>query len=938
MASIDPAQFPHLSAEHRSVLTRMAQALGDQVALELLSASPEQQIFRLEQFENFSNAQRLEGERSAQAQMQATASLTAEMLRSAAESREALERVVSVVAGAATSLSSAAAAPQTPTSQTPRPRAVKIDAPKFDGADGDKLIHWLLAVERCAKAQLIDSNEQMVSFAISNLRGRASEWAFSTLLADECAFDTWDIFRAKITAMYQPPNNEVLLQGRFFSLRQGKLSLERYIQEMRSLCAAITISPLPESVKVPAFLNGLNSGPARQELYRRLPATMEDAIRIALVEQQSFRVSRPDWNAGRHNGAHTSHRAVTNSQRFHGPMPMDLSSAEVTCFNCGKRGHYQSKCPAPRQSAPRTGNQARDYQPPRGNHAHRASASPTTRVVQMGSLVPGALGNKAPSEMLVYSADVKGYEKKMTVLVDCGASQNFVSKSALKQSLQAYERLVHTGKREKMIECLGWRNISLGSIGEQAQSGAPPLPLMKSEDCGNISTLWIPVCAEAPESPDVDTGAQVCGSRASEPAPASDSDSTGVHASASSYHPDGAVLELRTARSRVRINRRGRRKLSARKRDSALASVAEETAASHTIAPSLDAAAASLRAFDRISDPSIDRAHVDVALRRAKRSPEANASDEVFFAEFAALHELLSTVEAIVSLEEMSLELFLTELERDQIREIVVPTAFTRSELCTSSTADESVLESDKQRRFAAQDWDAVKGSPYFDLLWEFKDVFPDKVPSALPVDRGVRHEIDLEPGSKYCVTRQWPLPREQVEAIDEFFAKRALAGHVRESKSPHSSPTFCVRKATGGWRIVHAFNKLNAATIPAQTPIPRKDVLIDSMGGSTVFSALDLMDGFYQILMRESDVPLTAVSTPSGMLWEWLVMPQGLKNAPATFNRLVTHLLRPHRAYAPSYFDDNFVHSRAEGDLSTVDVQKRHLRSVLQCLRDNSL
>ncbi|KAF1314505.1 Pol protein, partial [Globisporangium splendens] len=883
------------------------------------------------------------------------------MLRSAAESREALERVVSVVAGAATSLSSAAAAPQTPTSQTPRPRAVKIDAPKFDGADGDKLIHWLLAVERCAKAQLIDSNEQMVSFAISNLRGRASEWAFSTLLADECAFDTWDIFRAKITAMYQPPNSEVLLQGRFFSLRQGKLSLERYIQEMRSLCAAITISPLPESVKVPAFLNGLNSGPARQELYRRLPATMEDAIRIALVEQQSFRVSRPDWNAGRHNGAHTSHRAVTNSQRFHGPMPMDLSSAEVTCFNCGKRGHYQSKCPAPRQSAPRTGNQARDYQPPRGTtlievadplrqeRETEPSASPTTRVVQMGSLVPGALGNKAPSEMLVYSADVKGYEKKMTVLVDCGASQNFVSKSALKQSLQAYERLVHTGKREKMIVRLA-DGSTVHTEGVRVELSFRFCDFVCKETfvvlaMGSKYDLILGMPWLAKHQPWIDWRARTIGSST----PSSDEerrlreyfhamDVSVEHAAAgsqvaqfvrkrqkvqtwtlvrNSYHPDGAVLELRTARSRVRINRRGRRKLSARKRDSALASVAEETAASHTIAPSLNAAAASLRAFDRISDPSIDRAHVDVALRRAKRSPEANASDEVFFAEFAALHELP---------------------KRDQIREIVVPTAFTRSELCTSSTADESVLESDKQRRFAAQDWDAVKGSPYFDLLWEFKDVFPDKVPSALPVDRGVRHEIDLEPGSKYCVTRQWPLPREQVEAIDEFFAKRALAGHVRESKSPHSSPTFCVRKATGGWRIVHAFNKLNAATIPAQTPIPRKDVLIDSMGGSTVFSALDLMDGFYQILMRESDVPLTAVSTPSGMLWEWLVMPQGLKNAPATFNRLVTHLLRPHRAYAPSYFDDIFVHSRAEGDLSAVDVHKRHLRSVLQCLRDNSL
>ncbi|KAF1318872.1 Pol protein, partial [Globisporangium splendens] len=1041
MASIDPAQFPHLSAEHRSVLTRMAQALGDQVALDVLSASPEQQIFRLEQFENFSNAQRLEGERSAQAQMQATASLTAEMLRSAAESREALERVVSVVAGAATSLSSAASAPQTPASQTPRPRAVKIDAPKFDGADGDKLIHWLLAVERCAKAQLIDSNEQMVSYAISNLRGRASEWAFSTLLADECAFDTWDIFRARITAMYQPPNNEVLLQGRFFSLKQGKLSLERYIQEMRSLCAAITTSPLPESVKVPAFLNGLNSGPARQELYRRLPATMEDAIRIALVEQQSFRVSRPDWNAGRHNGAHHSHRAVTNERRFHART----LSVEVSRSKAARSSHWKSGEGLP--------NAARQPRSPRwqircGKKGKRnvsveagrstetdsiASASPTTRVVQMGSLVPGALGNKAPSEMLVYSADVKGYEKKMTVLVDCGASQNFVSKAALEQSLQAYERLVHSGKREKMIVRLAdgstvhtegvqvelsfsfcdfvcketfvvlamgsrydlilgmpwlakhqpwidWRARTIGSSTpssdeerrlrenfhamdasfEHAVAGSPAgrhaaaaspasnthavagSPARRCAEAGSpakrSTAAGSPVCAEAPESPDVDTGAQVCGSRAPEPAPASDSDSTGVHASASSYHPDGAVLELRTARSRVRINRRGRRKLSARERDSALASVAEETAASHMIAPSLNAAATSLRAFDRTSDPSIDRAHVDVALRRAKRSPEANASDEVFFAEFAALHELPSTAEAIVSLEEMSYELFLTDLERDQIREIVVPTAFTRSELCTSSTADESVLEPDKQKRFAAQDWDAVKGSPYFDLLWEFKDVFPDKVPSALPVDRGVRHEIDLEPGSKYCVTRQWPLPREQVEAIDEFFAKRALAGHVRESKSPHSSPTFCVRKATGGWRIVHAFNKLNAATIPAQTPIPRKDVLIDSMGGSTVFSALDLMDGFYQILMRESDVPLTAVSTPSGMLWEWLVMPQGLKNAPATFNRLVTHLLRPHRAYAPSYFDDIFVHSRAEGGLSVVDVHKRHLRSVLQCLRDNSL
>lgn len=58
---------------------------------------------------------------------------------------------------------------------------------------------------------------------------------------------------------------------------------------------------------------------------------------------------------------------------------------------------------------------------------------------------------------------------------------------------------------------------------------------------------------------------------------------------------------------------------------------------------------------------------------------------------------------------------------------------------------------------------------------------FPEEVPSRLPADRGIRHEIYLEPGTKYCVTRQWPLPKEQVDYIDEFFDKRAKAGHVRE-------------------------------------------------------------------------------------------------------------------------------------------------------------
>ena len=82
---------------------------------------------------------------------------------------------------------------------------------------------------------------------------------------------------------------------------------------------------------------------------------------------------------------------------------------------------------------------------------------------------------------------------------------------------------------------------------------------------------------------------------------------------------------------------------------------------------------------------------------------------------------------------------------------------------------------------------------------------------------------------------------------------------------------------------------------------------------------------------MHESDIPHTAVSTPSGMLWEWLVMPQGFSNAPATFNRLVNQLLRPLRTFEQTYFDDMFVHSRACKGQAAIEVHVEHLRQVFE-------
>ncbi|POM63967.1 Putative retroelement [Phytophthora palmivora] len=307
-----------------------------------------------------------------------------------------------------------------------------------------------------------------------------------------------------------------------------------------------------------------------------------------------------------------------------------------------------------------------------------------------------------------------------------------------------------------------------------------------------------------------------------------------------------------------------------------------------------------------------------------------------------AVHlEALSEVSALLNLEELSMKDFLAELKAGDIAEMVLLKPETSPEdLNFSSVMDEDVLEGFTKQRATRLGCEILKNpeDPVHPLVKEYSDVVSKHPPSQLQSDRGVRHEIDLVPGTKYCVTRQWPLPREYYDVIDAFFADKAKSGMVQESKSPYSTPTFCVRKPNGNWRLVHAYNKLNNATVPAQTPIPRKDVLLNNMSGCTLYSALDLVDIYYQILMRESDIPLTAVRTPSGMLWEWLVMPQGLSNAPATFNRMITQLIRPLRTFAQTYLDDIIVHSRVGDGQTAVKVHLKRLRRVFEVMRANKL
>ena len=123
-----------------------------------------------------------------------------------------------------------------------------------------------------------------------------------------------------------------------------------------------------------------------------------------------------------------------------------------------------------------------------------------------------------------------------------------------------------------------------------------------------------------------------------------------------------------------------------------------------------------------------------------------------------------------------------------------------------------------------------------------------------------------------------------------------------------------------------------SAATIKDTYPLPRIDATLDALSGSTWFSTLDLKSGYHQIILSESDRPKTAFSCGNG-LWHWRVLPFGLTNAPATFERLMETVLSGlHWQSALVYLDDIVVFGRSFTE------KLDRLREVLWRLRQANL
>ncbi|KAK8985770.1 hypothetical protein V6N11_021623 [Hibiscus sabdariffa] len=203
-------------------------------------------------------------------------------------------------------------------------------------------------------------------------------------------------------------------------------------------------------------------------------------------------------------------------------------------------------------------------------------------------------------------------------------------------------------------------------------------------------------------------------------------------------------------------------------------------------------------------------------------------------------------------------------------------------------------------------------GLPAMLVVSEFIDVFPEEL-HGLPPTREVEFGIDIQSGTNPVPITPYRMAPIELKELKKELEELQSKGFIRPSTSPWGAP-------------------LNRVTIKNKYPLPRIEDLFDQLKDASVFSKIDLQSGYYQMRVKDANVPKTSFRTRYGH-FEFLVMPFGLTNAPTSFMDLMSRIFKPYLdKFVVVFIDDILIYSRNK------DEHGEHLRIVLQTLRDHQL
>ena len=197
-------------------------------------------------------------------------------------------------------------------------------------------------------------------------------------------------------------------------------------------------------------------------------------------------------------------------------------------------------------------------------------------------------------------------------------------------------------------------------------------------------------------------------------------------------------------------------------------------------------------------------------------------------------------------------------------------------------------------------------------LIEEFADVFPD-VPRQTTL---VSHDVDVG-DSRLIKQHPYRVNPVKLKAIEKEI-DYMLSNIIEPSQSEWSSPCLLVAKSDGGYRFCTDFRKVNLVTKADSYPIPRIEDCIDKVGSSQYVSKFDLLKGYWQVPLTPRAREISAFVTPAGF-YQYKVMPFGMRNAPATFQRMI-HRVIDGLEGCEGYIDDIIVFS---------DTWEQHLHRV---------